>query len=130
MMWKIKPEFIDLWGSEADENTRITESDLDALSRAWEKPKFELLSQLIPISQAEAVAEMKEKISRTEKMARRGLLTAREAELRITRLIDDTLVEDAFTSREAWAKLEEEKRLADRRKWRFLLSLTKEKVSE
>lgn len=74
------------------------------------------------------VMEMKEQISRTEKMARRGLLTAREAELRITRLIDDTLVEDAFTSREAWAELEEQRRLADRRKWRFLLSLTKDKV--
>lgn len=74
------------------------------------------------------LAEMKDSITRTEKIAKRGLLTPYEAERRITQLIDDTLPEDAFTSREGWVKIMEQRRLAERRKWRFLLSLTKEKV--
>lgn len=73
------------------------------------------------------VAEMKEKISRTEIMARRGLLTPREAELRITQLIDDPSLEETFTDAEGYLRLMEQRRLADRRKWRFLLSLTKER---
>ena len=73
------------------------------------------------------VAEMKEKISRTERMAQRGLLTPREAELRITQLIDEGLVEDAFMGVKEHERLMAQRRLADRHKWRFLLSLTKER---
>ena len=128
MMYKIKPEFIDLWGEDASEETVISENELEAFAREWEMPKSELLPQLIQLSVSRAVENMKAKISRTEMMARRGLLTPREAELRITQLIDEALVEDDFTSDEEHAKLMEQRRLADRRKWRFLLSLTKDKV--
>lgn len=73
------------------------------------------------------VTEMKEQISRTEKVARRGLLTPREAELRITQLIDEGLVEDAFMGEKEHERLMAQRRLAERRKWRFLLDLTKDK---
>lgn len=76
----------------------------------------------------EELKEMNEMISRVEIMARRGLLSVYEAELRITRLIDDTLPEPAFTSREEWERIMEQRRLLKRREWRFLLSLTKEKA--
>ena len=74
------------------------------------------------------LSEMEEQIRRVEIMAKRGLLTAREAEQRITQLIDETLVADEIMSREKYFKIMEQRRLADRRKWKFLLSLTKEKV--
>lgn len=48
MTYKIKPEFLDLWGEDATEDTVITESDLEMIARGWEKSPEELLEQLIP----------------------------------------------------------------------------------
>lgn len=48
MTYKIKPEFLDLWGEDATEDTVITESDLEMIARGWEKTPEELLEQLIP----------------------------------------------------------------------------------
>lgn len=48
MTYKIKPEFIDLFGDEANENTVLTESDLEMMARGWEKSVNEILPQLIP----------------------------------------------------------------------------------
>lgn len=73
-------------------------------------------------------SEMRDRIRRVEIMAKRGLLTVREAEQRITQLIDETLVADEIMSREEYFKIMEQRRLADRRKWKFLLSLTKERM--
>lgn len=46
MTYKIKPEFIDLWGDYANSETILTEDDLEMISRGWEKPAYELLPQL------------------------------------------------------------------------------------
>lgn len=47
--YHIKPEYIDLWDSEATEETVITEKDVDRLANDWETPKEKLIEQLIPI---------------------------------------------------------------------------------
>lgn len=70
------------------------------------------------------VKEMKQQIDRIEKMAIRGLLTASQAERRIGQLIDEALPEEAILDEEIWKRMEQ-RRLAERRKWRFLLTLTK-----
>lgn len=70
------------------------------------------------------VKEMKQQIDRVEKMAIRGLLTASQAERRIGQLIDEALPEEAILDEEIWKRMEQ-RRLAERRKWRFLLTLTK-----
>jgi hypothetical protein len=48
MTYKIKPEYADLWGEDVNENTIITESDLEMIARGWEKTPEELMDQLIP----------------------------------------------------------------------------------
>lgn len=48
MTYKIKPEFVNLWGEDATEDTILTEADLEMIARGWEKPVEELLDQLIP----------------------------------------------------------------------------------
>lgn len=47
--YTIKPEYLDLWGSEADENTVITEEDVARFAHDWETSEDELKSQLIPV---------------------------------------------------------------------------------
>lgn len=68
--------------------------------------------------------EMKQQIDRVEKMAIRGFLTASEAERRIGKLIDEALPEESILDEEIWKRMEQ-RRLAERRKWRFLLTMTK-----
>ncbi len=48
MTYKIKPEYLDLWGEDATEDMVITESDLEMIARGWEKNPEDLLDQLIP----------------------------------------------------------------------------------
>ena len=48
MTYKIKPEYADLWGEDVNEDTIITESDLEMIARGWEKTPEELMDQLIP----------------------------------------------------------------------------------
>ena len=43
----IKPESIDLFGSEANAYTVLSESDIENLATSWEKPVDDLLSHLI-----------------------------------------------------------------------------------
>ena len=71
------------------------------------------------------VKEMKFQIDRVEKMTNRGLLSASEAEEQIGNIIDKALPEEAILDDESWKRMEQ-RRLAERRKWRFLLSATKE----
>ena len=47
--YRIKPEYIDLWGSEANEETVITQDDVEMCARGWEMDVDELMEQLIPV---------------------------------------------------------------------------------
>ena len=49
MTYKIKPEFLDLWGSDATEDTIITEDDLEMITRGWDKTPADVMDQLIPL---------------------------------------------------------------------------------
>ena len=49
MTYKIKPEYLDLWGADATEDTIITNEDLEMIARGWEKTPDELMDQLIPV---------------------------------------------------------------------------------
>ncbi|MBR4352727.1 MAG: hypothetical protein IKQ01_06615 [Bacteroidales bacterium] len=48
MEYKIKKEYLNLWGEEATEDTVITSDDLEMIARGWEKKPEELMDQLIP----------------------------------------------------------------------------------
>ena len=45
--YHIKPEYLDLWGSECTEETIIDENEVERLSAEWGIPVEELLEQLI-----------------------------------------------------------------------------------
>lgn len=47
--YTIKPEYVDLWGSEISNDTVINEDEVERLAEEWETPVDELLEQLIPI---------------------------------------------------------------------------------
>lgn len=47
--YKIKSEFLSLWGEECTEDTIITASEVERLADEWDKPIDELLEQLIEI---------------------------------------------------------------------------------
>lgn len=51
MKYRIKPEFFDLWGSETTEDTVISESDLEMITRGWEKKPEDVMDQLIPLEE-------------------------------------------------------------------------------
>ena len=72
-----------------------------------------------------AVAEMKANIDRVCRMTMRGALTPEEAETRIIELIDNALPREAIIGDESWRRMEQ-RRLAMRRMWRFLLEETSE----
>lgn len=46
--YTIKPEYLELYGPEATENTKLTEDEVGELARAWSTPEWELQDQLIP----------------------------------------------------------------------------------
>lgn len=45
----IKPEFIDLFGAEANAYTVLTEDDIENFAQEWEEPVDEILEQLIEL---------------------------------------------------------------------------------
>jgi len=47
--YKIKPEYLDLWGDDATEETIITEAELEMITRGWEKEPDDVMDQLIPL---------------------------------------------------------------------------------
>ena len=47
--YKIKPEYMDLWGEDANEDTVLTEEDLEMITRGWGKTPDEVMYQLIEI---------------------------------------------------------------------------------
>lgn len=52
MTYKIKPEFVHLWGEDATENTIITETDLEIIASGWDKRPEDIIDQLIPLPAA------------------------------------------------------------------------------
>ena len=58
MKFTIKPEFLDLWGSDAYEDTEITLDTVERCAAGWEKPLDEVLDQLNPVNYNAAVALM------------------------------------------------------------------------
>lgn len=62
MMYKIKSEYIDLWGAEANENTILTENDLEAIARGWEKTPADVMDQLVSYSWESIVNLMDDEI--------------------------------------------------------------------
>ena len=49
MIYKVKPEYFSEWGEDVNEETVITEQELERLSREWDKPIEELISELLPM---------------------------------------------------------------------------------
>lgn len=49
MKYRIKPEFIDLWGDEATEETILTEEEVESIVRGWDKTLDDVIDQLEPI---------------------------------------------------------------------------------
>lgn len=47
--YHIKPEYIDLWGSDATDETIIDDADVNRFASDWDKTREEILEQLIPI---------------------------------------------------------------------------------
>jgi len=48
MTYKIKPEYLDLWGEDATEDTVLTDDDLVTITRGWDKAPADVMDQLIP----------------------------------------------------------------------------------
>lgn len=49
MNYKIKLDYLSDWGSDVDEDTVISEEELNRLSDEWDVPVEKLLKELIPI---------------------------------------------------------------------------------
>lgn len=62
MTYRIKPEYFSLWGDEANEDTVLTEDDLDMILGGWEKDFADVADQLIPEHFDQAVALMDDEI--------------------------------------------------------------------
>ena len=48
--YKIKPEFLHLWGEDATEDTVITGDDVESIARGWDKTVADVIDQLIQIN--------------------------------------------------------------------------------
>ena len=79
----------------------------------------------------ENVAEMNDLLDRTERLAKRGLITDSEAESRMIDIIDNKL---PYYDKRRQYNLDEyeevlnQRRLARRRMWMFMLKITEDKV--
>ena len=61
-MYTIKPEYIDLFGYDANTDMVITHDDIESLARGWEKPVDEIIEQLTPYNFHSAVELMDDDI--------------------------------------------------------------------
>lgn len=80
---------------------------------------------------AENVAEMNDLLDRTERLSKRGLITDSEAESRMIDIIDNKL--PYYDKRrqynlDEYEEVLDQRRLARRRMWKFLLEITEERV--
>ena len=48
--YRIKPEYIALWGDEANDETVLTEDDIEMIAHGWETPVDEIIDQLDPVT--------------------------------------------------------------------------------
>lgn len=48
MKYRVKPEYINLWGEDCTEETVISSADLDMVARGWNTTPAALIDQLIP----------------------------------------------------------------------------------
>ena len=48
MTYNIKPEYLDLWGEDATEDTILTEQEVADIARGWDKTTEDVVDQLIP----------------------------------------------------------------------------------
>ena len=62
MKYTIKPEFFDLWGEDANEETVLTEDDLEMICRGWEKSVDDVIGQLEVYNYKAAVELMDDEI--------------------------------------------------------------------
>ena len=62
MTYKIRPEFLDLWGEDATEDTILTEQDVEDIARGWEKKPEDLHDQLTVYNYNVAVELMDDEI--------------------------------------------------------------------
>ena len=62
MTYRIKPEFLDMWGAEATEETVLTENDLEMITRGWDKTPADIMGQLTVNNYDAAVALMDDDI--------------------------------------------------------------------
>jgi len=49
MLYRVKPEYADLWGADITPETIISDSDLESITRGWEKTPADVMDQLIPV---------------------------------------------------------------------------------
>ena len=47
--YKIKPEYMDVWGEDANEDTVLTDEDLEMITRGWGMTPDDVMDQLIEI---------------------------------------------------------------------------------
>lgn len=47
--YRIRPEYLDTWGSDASEDTVLTWEEIESIARGWEKSPEELIPQLMPV---------------------------------------------------------------------------------
>ena len=62
MTYKIKPEFLDLWGEDANEETRLEEDDIEMIVHGWDKKVEDVIDQLMPENYESAVSFMDDEI--------------------------------------------------------------------
>lgn len=48
--YKIKPEFLHLWGEDATEDTVLTCDEIESITRGWDKTVSDVIDQLIQIN--------------------------------------------------------------------------------
>ena len=60
--FKIKPEYIDLWGDEATTETELTLDDIEMIARGWDKTAADVIDNLIPVNYDSAVELMDDDI--------------------------------------------------------------------
>lgn len=61
-MYTIKPEYIDLYGADATEETILNREQIESFASEWEKPVDELIEQLAPYNFSSAVELMDDEI--------------------------------------------------------------------
>jgi len=58
MKYTIKPEYLTLWGEDANEETMLTEDDIEMIARGWDKDVEDVIDQLEPYNFDSAVELM------------------------------------------------------------------------